>query len=74
MGNLSASYSDCWVLPALGSGGTDNRVDGSPFGNGIRTSDVSRQLYEADDDVTQLKLDTLRVIQALKRRPDIRIQ
>ncbi len=39
---------------------------------GIQTSSMSRQLYQADDDITQLKLDTLRVIQALGKRPDIR--
>jgi serine protease len=39
---------------------------------GIQTSNVSRHLYQANDDITQLKLDTLRIIQALKKKPDIR--
>ena len=39
---------------------------------GIQTAVMDRQTNQAEDDVTQLKLDTLRVIQALNNRPDIR--
>jgi serine protease len=38
----------------------------------IQAAELNRRLYRTEDETTQLKLDTLRVIQALKTKPGIR--